>query len=116
MTNWSIHVEGDFGFARIVLTGDGKPVGVATMPYGEYVAIWRRLVSLALTTSRDATAQVLRERLYHDAVTIFGLSPETAAAKLQEFGWSEEKIALYAGEISMKIAEKIAEMMPGGGR
>lgn len=112
MMNWKVKVEEDFGRSRLILTGNSKPIGVITIPTGEFIGIWRKLMSSIVVIAKDSIKETLTNRLWHDAQLLFDNSPELAKQKLIEFGWSNEKIEQYSDELARELTKKLAEHLP----
>lgn len=115
MSDWKMKTESDFGRVRVTLLQDGAVVAVISIPQNDYREIARKLFAAVIVSGRESIAPVLGERLWQDAQSIFGLSPDLAKQKLLEFGWSQQKIDAYADELARAVARHLAELLPGSG-
>lgn len=105
-------VRDDTGRAQLMLVDGVRILGTAMLTWEEYRSSAKAVVSAVMELTASSLAERLGAALWRDTVASCHGDAVIARERLENLGWSQEKVARLASELAAGVAHDMAAMLP----
>lgn len=105
-------VKDETGRAQLLLVEGQRVLGTAVMTWEEYRSSAKSVLGVVLEMISKSLAEKLGAVLWKDTVTSCHGDAVIARERLENLGWSQDKIGRMARELAAEIAHDLAALLP----